>query len=82
MKTLINGDLDKAKQFEYFYCKRCGWAGKAYDNEYKVGYQYNERFCYLDHCPCCNANVIFVDHNDNMYKKLIEIDAKSKKGEN
>lgn len=29
MKTIIQGNADLAKDYKYFECKRCGWAGLA-----------------------------------------------------
>lgn len=35
MKTIIQGNADLAKDYKYFECKRCGWAGKAAKDEYE-----------------------------------------------
>ena len=29
MKTIIKGDAELVKDYKYFECKKCGWAGKG-----------------------------------------------------
>lgn len=53
MITIVQGDKDVLKDYRYFQCRICGWAGKAEKDEYNYGDQ-REPDCWMK-CPCCKG---------------------------
>nr|DAD58779.1 MAG TPA: LysW [Caudoviricetes sp.] len=51
MVTIVQGNKDVLKDYRYFKCGTCGWAGKAEKGEYNHGDQ-REPECWMK-CPCC-----------------------------
>lgn len=56
MKTIIEGDKERLKEYKYFECHKCGWAGKADKDEYKYFDCYQDAYHFVV-CPCCNNEV-------------------------
>ena len=55
MKTIIQGDLSVLKEYTYFNCTRCGWAGKAELGEYEYCGSQIEGDDWRVPCPCCGT---------------------------
>lgn len=53
MKTIIKGNAELAKDYKYFECKKCGWAGKADRNEYEYHDDQREGDWARVKCPVC-----------------------------
>lgn len=51
MVTIVQGNKNVLKDYRYFKCRICGWAGKAEKGEYNYGDQ-REPECQMK-CPCC-----------------------------
>lgn len=51
MVTIVQGNKNVLKDYRYFKCRTCGWAGKAEKGEYNYGGQ-REPECWMK-CPCC-----------------------------
>lgn len=73
MKTIFQGDRDYIKAYKYFYCKCCGWGGKAERSEYKhfIDQYQQEDFFYVD-CPCCHNRVKEVFNGSPEFRRLTE----------
>lgn len=54
MKTIIQGNAESAKEYKYFECKKCGWAGKASKDEYEYHSDQREGDWARIKCPVCH----------------------------
>lgn len=72
MKTIIQGNLEKIKEYKYFDCSYCGWAGKADKTEYEKYEDSNKRFPvkWKVQCPCCH-NIAYLIENEEILKRII-----------
>ena len=61
MKTIVSGNKDALKEYKYFECKRCGWAGKADKTEYTYCGDQREGDNWKVKCPCCAGAAHFVE---------------------
>ena len=60
MNTIIQGNKERLKEYKYFECTQCGWAGRADKDEYRKWDYYNASYYYIP-CPCCNNDANEVD---------------------
>ena len=56
MKVIKEGNLKRLKKTKRFECNKCGCIFEADQDEYSVGYQYNEAY-YMCTCPTCDCTV-------------------------
>lgn len=56
MTTIIQGNKEMLKEYKYFECGRCGWAGRADKDEYSFWDNYQDAHYYMS-CPCCHVNI-------------------------
>lgn len=74
MKTIIQGNAERAKEYKYFECSKCGWIGKAEKGEYEYhSDQYQGDWCRVK-CPTCHNVVYSIEKID----KIAEIKALEK----
>lgn len=78
MKTIIQGNADLAKDYKYFECKRCGWAGKAARDEYEYHSDQREGDWARVKCPVCFGLVYDVKdaHRLSQLRSLEQTNAK------
>ena len=52
MKTIMQGNAERAKEYKYFECSKCGWIGKAEKGEYEYhSDQYQGSWCRIKCLP-------------------------------
>ena len=75
MKTILPGNKDLLKEYKYFYCNRCGWAGKAERKEYLYCGNQRDGDEWKVECPCCGAAAYTIQDK----KKLAAVQAEEQK---
>ena len=65
MKTIVEGNKDKLKEYKYFECKRCGWVGKADKTEYSHE-EFQLKSYYKVACPTCGDICYSIQNKDRL----------------
>ena len=73
MKTIIKGNAELVKDYKYFECKKCGWAGKAEKDEYEYHSDQREGDWARVKCPVC-FNLAYDVQDDNRLSQLQSIE--------
>ncbi len=66
METIIEGNLEVTKEYKYFECLNCGWAGKADKTEYTYCGDQREGDCWSVKCPCCGHRAYDIQQRNRL----------------
>lgn len=72
MTTIIEGNLEVAKEYKYFECLKCGWAGKADKTEYTYCGDQKEGDCWSIKCPCCGSKAYDIQQRNRLAQIIDE----------
>lgn len=80
MKTIVEGNLEVAKEYKYFECLNCGWVGKADKTEYIYCGDQREGDCWSVKCPCCGLKTYDIQQR-NKLNQIIDKEIKMQQQE-